>query len=346
MRLYVAAALVAGSALVLLALAATPDARGLVARLEAESAAERDRAATELLALGDAAEPALIEATRGGPVAVRRRARALLATLRDTGGREARLTEARALWRVSAGSADGAAARDALASLGDDAARALATEAHRQAVVGLVDADLTEALGRQVSAATVSALAGLLVEDRLRASDTLRAARHLAAHPDAALAFLPTARRDLERVLRGARGPRRRAAAALLAACCDLDSALPRARELASDDEPGVRIEAARWLSRLGIGAGATLDLLADDPETSVRVAALEALVEIPGSPRPGPAVRNAEHADPAVRAAAAALLARDAVPDTESVLHRLLADESPRVRAAAERSATALARR
>jgi HEAT repeat protein len=86
-----------------------------------------------------------------------------------------------------------------------------------------------------------------------------------------------------------------------------------------------------------------TLRRLAADASVEVREKALTALLRVPGVPHPDAAVAAATDESPAVRAAAACLLARDATPETVGVLDALAADPSVRVRAAARRALTAL---
>jgi HEAT repeat protein len=113
---------------------------------------------------------------------------------------------------------------------------------------------------------------------------------------------------------------------------------------MADDTVASVRSEAARVMGLYAPARFArTLRGLAADTDAHVRETALSALLRVPGVPHPEPAVAAADDASPAVRAAAARLLGRDATPDTLCVLETLATDPSDRVRAAARRSLAAL---
>jgi hypothetical protein len=335
------ALLIAVAAVVLVASAGTPDARELGRRLDSESAADRDEAARRLAELGETARPTLEGLVREGAPEARRRARALLSDLdADHDAARMRRLEARALLervaRRPGRLAEGAPVDRRLGELGAAGAAALAERAARRPRKHLRP-ELAAALGRHASAEGVDELAAALREHRVLGSDVVRAARRLTGSSRARLG--DAARRDLDAVLAETGNPLRRAAAALLLA---FDPA--RARELASDGDSRVRVEAARALGRSGLSGAATLERMAlGDPDDDVRRAALDALLDVPGAPRPRPAHAAARHPDAALRAAAARLLARDAVPDSLPVLAALASDPSHRVRAAAERSLAAL---
>ncbi len=303
-RTLVATALLA--ALIGLAL---PDADGLVRKLGSERAADRDAAAAALLALGPAAVPALRRGAQDRAPSVRTRAAALLALA----------------------SADGAQTDrddDAPARL---AQRALAIAEHR-----MVPSDLVRSLGAHPSVPTVAALTKLVHDERLLPSAGVAAARALERH--AALPPLAPHLPALDEALDTVDGPLRRAAAALVGALAT-DNLEPLDRR-AGDAHPGVRIEVARALGRRGREASrVVLARLARDADAGVRTAALEALAALPGAPHPAPGLDAAHDDAPRVRAAAAALLGRDALPSSLSVLALLAEDPELRVRAAAARA-------
>jgi hypothetical protein len=334
--------LILGAALVVLVTAGTPDARELGQRLSSDSAAERDAAARELKDMGEGARDTLEVLARDGAPEARRRSRALLGLLdsEDRLTARARGLEARALLRSALRQrgrlAAGSAHDERIAELADDGARAVAAHAAREVARASFREQDALAVARHPSTLGVAALTAALRRDGVAGSAIVRAARALVNAPAEMLG--DEARRSLQTVLAQRGDPRRRAAAALL-----LAFEPDHAGQLALDGDPRVRIEAALALGRRGGCGASALERLAADVDTDVRAAALEALRHVPGAPRPGPAHENAEHADPRLRAAAARLLARDAVPESLPVLARLATDDSARVRAAAERSLAAL---
>lgn len=303
-RTLVATALLA--ALIGLAL---PDADGLVRQLGAKRAADRDAAAAALRALGQDAVPALRRGMEDRAPSVRTRSAALLALTSADGARVDR-------------------DNDTPARL---ARRALAIAEHR-----MVPSDLVRSLGANPSAPTVAALTTLVHDERLLPSAGVAAARALEHH--ATLPPLAPHLPALNEALDTLDGPLRRAAAALVGALAT-DNLDPLDRR-AGDAHPGVRIEVARALGRRGREASrAVLGRLARDEDADVRAAALEALAALPGAPHPAPGL-NAAHDDaPRVRAAAAVLLGRDALPSSRGVLALLAQDPELRVRAAAARA-------
>ncbi len=338
-----AACLIAFAATALLALAATPErAVDLVQRLGADRAAERDDAARQLEAMGRKAHPALRDAVETGPRHVRQRAQALLDLTESD--EVARRAEIRGLVRAALRKPGGLEADNAtgarLREIGDVAGPYLARRALAESEKGLVRPDLVESLGRHPSTESVTTLAALVRRGRVLPSSAIIAAHELRArrvdgqpHPGHAAALV-----DVRRTLVDSGGPLRRAATALLSALTDDVASLT---PLLSDPYAGVRVEAARALGELEqISAGPPLRRAAEDSNPDVRRAALEALAKVPGRPYPQPAMNNAHHRVPAVRAAAAELLARDATPDALPLLDHL-ADHDPalRVRAAAQRS-------
>jgi len=343
-RIATAVALTAGLALLLTA--GTPDARDLTRDLGAETAEKRDTAARRLLAMGSAAEPALAETAKSGNAAARRRARALLALIEDGGenGHDARRREADAIVQAARrrdGELRPTGMHDQrLTELGDAGALAVARAAQREADVGAVRPRTGAAIGRHPSAAGMTTLASALHGDRILGSTLVRVARRLES--DQANLLTDDTRERLQAVLAAPRDPRRRGAAALLAT---LDT--KTADSFATDPDPRVRLEAVHALGRKRTAdAGTLLERLAVDPDIAVRRAALGALRNIPGKPRSEPAHANADHPDAGVRAAAAELLGRDAVPESLAVLWTLSSDCSVRVRAAANRSLITLRRR
>jgi hypothetical protein len=242
-------------------------------------------------------------------------------------------------WRLAGEVAPGTAQDQRLTEMGDVGAQAIARAAERQASLGFVRPETGDAIARHPSAKGVAVLVAALYGDRLLGSTLVEVARALEATESAPLS---DATRDaLESILETPRDPRRRGAAALLVALDD--TAIHR---FVDDPDARVRIEAARALRRhRSAAAGDALERLAVDPDRHVRQTALVSLREIPGRPRSSPAHANADHPDPGVRAAAAELLARDAVPASMSVLHRLATDKSLRVRVAAERSLVTIRR-
>ncbi len=354
MRHPLAAGLVAAATFALLALAATPGARDLVRRLGAQSSGERDEAARTLLALGADATDALVAGTRDADAGIRHRSRALLAAVHDRadGGVAERRAEARSLVLAALREPDGLEPDGPLdrrlSRLGAVASEELAREARRGGS-SLRSPDLVVALGRHASAESVATLAGLVRDGRTSVSSAVEAARAVEAvrvrDPEAVAGLRSAgAVEALDAALARPGDPLRRAAAALHAALAADDAAARDVAErLAHDDDARVRIEAARLLGRIGLRGAASLEELAADPETEVRRAALDALAEVPGAPRPAPAERAATDPDPGVRAAAARLLARDAVPASLDVLARLEGDASAAVRAAAARTRATL---
>ena len=335
--------LIVGSLAAVVVTAAAPDPRALAGRLESPSAAEREEATRALAELGDAARPALEEATLSPDPEVRSRATALLARQRRDdreASRAARRDAARILRTavleglplVEGGDTD-----LALASLGAPAADVLADAARRSARRTFVPSDLVLALARHESAASLASLADLWADGSLLPSDAIRAGRILGRRTRTADVG-PAVARLRERITRAA-APHRRAGVALAAG---IGGAGERDLLLAAaeDGDPGVRAEAARSLGcHLPAAAAETLRTLALDPAEEVRRAALEALLRVPGIPHPEVAVANAGHPRPDVRAAAAALLVREATPETVAVLDAFAADPSAAVRASLRRA-------
>lgn len=342
---FVVSLLILTAALLVLLTAGTPDASKLASRLDSDSAAERDAAARRLAELGESARGTLETVARDGSPEARRRSRALLGLLESENTLAPRLRrhEARALFQAALRQ-EGRLATDTthdarLAELGAAAAEEIGDYAERRlSETWLSEADALAA-ARHPSRRGVAALAAALRRDRIAGSAVVRAARLLGASSGDWLS--DRARDDLCSVLAATGDPRRRAAAALLLAC---DASC--AESLAADTDARVRIEAARALGRLGGGGAAMLERLGQDTDADVRAAALDALRHVPGAPRPEAAHANADHAEPRLRAAAATLLASDAVPESIPVLRRLATDESARVRAAAERSLAAIGSR
>lgn len=338
-------ALASAAALVLTA--ALPDPRALADRLGAPTASERDAATRALADLGDAAAPALEDAARRGAPEARSRASALLARLRRDAESELRAARREAAAILSDAAAagsrldeDGGADRG-LVRLGPAAGDALAARARALPARELVPPDLAAALARHESTASVTALAELWSAQRLLPSDAIRAGRRLGERPrtaDTAVAV-----HTVTDALAGARGAHRRAGVALLAGLAGRDAAdvLIACR---TDADAGVRAEVAHALGAHAPAHGArALRELAVDPDPSVRIAALQALCRVPGIPHPESAVANADDPRPAVRRAAAALLARELTPETVPLLAALAADASMSVRLAARRGAGAL---
>ena len=333
------------AALLVLLTAGTPDARELGHNLDSDSAGERDAAAQRLAEMGESARTALETLARDGSPEARRRSRALLELLEpeDELLPDLRRHEARALFQAALRQdgrlAAGSAHDTRLAGLGATGAREIGVQAARRLDAVALTEDDALAVARHPSQRGIAVLAAALRRDRIPGSAVVRAARTLGSTTGEWLD--DAARDDLRAVLAAAGDPRRRAAASLLLACEP-----SHAHALGADADARVRVEAAAALGRLGGGGATALQRLARDADSDVRAAALDALTHVPGAPRPAAAHANADHAEPRLRAAAATLLARDAVPASIPVLRRLATDESPRVRAAAERSLAVLERR
>jgi hypothetical protein len=334
--------------------AAAPEPSDLTRRLADPSARRRDEAARELLALGTDAAPALRDAASSSDPEVRARARALLALLRDDGAIRARAAEdaVRDALRTPGGLDVGAETDARISALEPDSSRALASAARRVADRGYVARPLACALARHATSESLAALAEFVRDGRVFASTGLCAARELdrvlaqgqsrAARVRASAA---TALSALEQAMRAPDATTRRLAVALVGGLAG-DAGVARIVETASDVDVSVRVESARVLGLYApTESAATLRALAADEDAGVRVAALTALLAVPGAPHPEPAVAAARDATPAVRAAAARLLARDATPETVVVVETLAVDPSARVRAEACRALAALRR-
>ena len=337
--------------------AAVPEARSLAGRLGSASAADREQAARDLAALGPSARAALEEAAASPDPEVRNRARALLALLPDRdAARELRAREAAAVVRAAMASPGGLGRGSVwdqrLHDLAPAAGAALATVARCAAQRDLVGTELACALARHPAAESLAALGEFVRHERMPPSAGLAAARVIEEMSDSdalngplVRACAPAAVPHLDEAIRAGSGPTRRAALALLASAVSGDAA-PTLIAAADDPDAGVRAEAARALGRIAPAeCAAVLRRLAADPVASVRLAALDALADVPGAPEPGPAVTAAADVSPARRPAPARrraparLLARDATPDTLPILYALAQDPSPRVRAAADRA-------
>jgi len=240
---------------------ATPRSNRLIEQLGAASAAERDRAAQRLLALGDDAVAGLREATQSPDPAIRERAAAILDLLtRGTGpGSPARRREARArvreALRVEGALAPGSGLDESLARLWPEAGNLLAKAALRRGEDRLVTAPLATALARHATPDSVLALADLAAADKLTPSAGLRAARQLEATlgTEEGRSRVGDARAiasdRIEPVLGRGSAPRRRATTALYGALASTRTAA-RLGSLARDQDWAVRLEAARALGR------------------------------------------------------------------------------------------------
>jgi HEAT repeat protein len=338
----------------LVVVAAAPDHAPLVARLGERTSRERDEAAARLLEIGPAAAPALEEGARSRDAAVRSRSAALLALVRGDadGAIRARLAGAavRDALRTSGGLAAGSAPDARIAALMPESAHFLAAAARVEPSRGLVSAPLVSALARHAAGETLASLATLVRDERIAPSAALEAAHALDAafgaspeRADAVRGQAPRALAILEEAMDSPHAPTRRAALAVYGALAGAPGA-ERVAAAAVDADPSVRAECARVLGLHAPGASAAaLRRLAADPAAPVREAALTALLALPGPPRAEPAVAAAGDASPAVRAAAARLLGREATPDTVPCLETLAADPSLRVRAAARRALASL---
>jgi HEAT repeat protein len=350
----VRSALVVGfGALCAVLAAGTPDPHALASRLGDPSARRRDEAARELLGLGRDAAPALETASASSDPEIRSRARALLALVRDGDGAEIRARQAdaavREALRTDGGLDAGSACDVRVAALSPESGVVLAAAARRTAERGFVSRSFACALARHATPDTLAALAEFVRDERVFPSSALAAARELdraiAASPESADGFRADAAdalASLDAAMRSGHPATRRMAVALYGALAG-DEAVARL-VTAADADPGVRAETARVMGVHAAGLSAkTLRRLAGDASPDVRLAALTALLRVPGSPRPEPAVAAAGDESPAVRAAAARLLGREATPDTVGVLETLATDPSDRVRGAAREALTAL---
>lgn len=333
----------------------TPGPEDWVQGLGADTAEERDEAATRLLALGQGAVPVLEEAVRSGDLPVRVRAAAILTLLREDPA-------------VAISARDGRAARLAAEAVTDPArllgdpefderlhelmpasGDALAAAALDVPESRLVPEPLARALVRHPSPRAIRTLAELARQERLAPSAVLRAAR------DAEEAGLfrtphgPLAADHLRPALAAPSPPRRRTALALFGALAG-DAGHADVASLSGDPDCGVREEVARTLGRIAPGRSlAALQHLCLDRSPAVRAAALDALARVPGRPRTEPALAALDDPAPPVRAAAVRLLSLgDPEPGSPAAgaLLRLTADDSPRVRAAARRALGAIAER
>lgn len=326
--------------------AGVPDPDGLVESLAADRASERDRAAEALLTLGDAAEAALQRAREQSvDPAVRERADAILELLRSDPAAVERRRRVHALVAAVLRRPELTERADVHAefeALHPEATDGLAEGVRRLSEQHLVPGELVLPLARHRTQHSVAALVTLLAEHRTPPSALLRLpARVEPVVGSDAYELTPLLLETLPELLDvETPAPYRRAAVALagvLVADHDLDWFDRAVR----DADPAVRAEAARALGRRRPARRASTlrELARHDAAAEVRVAALDALRGVSGRPEPGPAVASAEHPDPAVRAAAARLLGRDATPDTLGTLHTLARDPSRRVRAAATRA-------
>lgn len=333
--------------------AATPDPSALTARLGDASARRRDEAARELLDLGRDAAPALEEASASADPQIRTRAAALLALVRDADGSEIRARRTDAAVRdalTTLGGLDAGSPADVrIAALLPESGRLLADAARAIGERGFVSRPLACALARHATPETLAALAEFVRDERAFPSTGLWAARELdrefAASPeraDRARAVASSALPALDAAMRSEHPATRRVAVAICGALASESdvSRLPTA----DDADAGVRAETARVMGVYAPAVSArTLRRLAADSSAEVREKALTALLRVPGTPHPETAVVAATDESPAVRAAAACLLAREATPETVGVLDSLATDPSVRVRAAARRALTAL---
>lgn len=365
-RRFIPAVLIGVATLAVVLSVGTPDDRSPVARLGAGTAAERDAAARELLALGEDALPDLKAGVESPDLAIRARCRAILELLQagtDVGS-PARRRRAVALVREALDAPGGLAAGGEYAKRfvallpesGDALADAARAAANRPGTRAIVPSALVAAMGRYATSHALDTLLDLVDSRSIAPSGALYAARELRAlrltdapaRADSAPAGRPTAN-DLESArLRLAAlfsddsAPRRRAAASLYAALADADSAGPLAA-LVDDRDAAVRAEVANCLPRLPrLDPRALLVRLATDPAAEVRVAALEGLRDEPRDAVRELALRAAADDSPAVRAAAVPLLAGDRADAARVALARLEVDDSVRVRGAVRRAWTA----
>jgi HEAT repeat protein len=334
--------------------AAAPDHSPLVAKLGERTARERDAAAARLVAIGPAAAPALEEGARSGDAAVRSRAAAILALVRGDAGHAIRARLAGAAVRdaltTDGGLAEGSDPDARIGALMPESGRVLAAAARTSPGEAFVPPEIAAALARHAAGDTLAALATLVRDEQIPPSAGLAAARALDRafdeSPERATAVRGEALRALAvlaEAMDSPHAPTRRAAVAVYGALAGQEGAA-RVVAAAEDADASVRAECARVLGVHAAGAsGAALRRLAADPAAPVRDAALTALLAVPGSPCPDPAVAAADDASPAVRAAAARLLAREATPDAVPCLETLATDPSVRVRAAARRALASL---
>jgi hypothetical protein len=339
-------------ALCVVAVVGAPDPETAAKRLGVRVARQREQAASELRADGAAARPALEAAATSSDPDVRSRARALLALLaRDADSerrRDAELAVRDALRRDRGLEAGGPTDRR-LASLEPESGDVLASAARAVAERSYVGADLACALVRHATPSSVATLAALVRDERVFPSSVLAASRELDAllcrDPQRAETLRGGAAAALDALreaMRSAHAPTRRVATALFGALAGDDGAETLVA-MACDRDTDVRAEACRVAGvYVPAQTAATLRETAADPCSEVRTAALAALLAVPGTPHPEPAVAAATDRSATVRAAAATLLAREATPDTLCVLQALAADPSARVRAAARRALAA----
>lgn len=333
--------------------AGVPDPDGLVERLAADRAEERDEAARTLLALGDAARPALERAKDAPDREVRSRAAALLELLSDDLAQRRRVAEVQAVvahLHRHPDQLDDAHVDAALRRLHPEAADQLARTTLRLGRRRLVPTELVQALARHTSRATREALLELVATEAAAPSAFLRAARepgHTPGELDGAELERVGSRLDQLLDTETQASPSYRRAAVALFARVVADAEPSWFDRAARDPDSAVRREAIRVLAlhRPSRRAHLLRELAQHDPADEVRAAALDALCRVVGRPQPEPAVRNAESSDVAVRAAAARLLGHDATPEAVATLHELERDPERRVRAAATRALRRLAR-
>lgn len=337
----------------LVVVAGTPEHTKLVAKLGDRRARARDEAAVRLLEIGRAAVPALEEGVRSDDASVRTRSAALLELVRGDadGAIRARLAGAavRDALTTTGGLAAGSATDERIAALMPESGRALAAAARISPSEGLVSSQLAAALARHAAEETLASLATLVRDELVPPSAGLAAARELDrafdASPERADAVRGEALRALailDEAMSSPHAPTRRAAVAVYGPLAGA-AGTERIVAAAADPDASVRAECARVLGVHAPGAAAALRRLAADGDAAVREAALTALLAVPGSPHGEPAVAAAADASPAVRAAAARLLGREATPDTVGCLETLASDPSLRVRAAARRALASL---
>lgn len=334
--------------------AGVPDPDGLVERLAADRAEERDEAARTLLALGDAARPALERARDAADAEVRARAEALLELMRDDAPDRRRAAEVRAVvdhvYRHPTELDDDHVDAE-LRRLHPDAADELAAATLRLGRQRLVPTELVQALARHSSRATRATLLELVAGESAAPSAFLRAARepgHVPGVVDSAELHVLGARLDELLSADHSVSPAYRRAAVALFARLIADTEPTWFDRAARDPDASVRVEAVRTLAlhRPSRRADLLRELARQDASEDVRVAALDALRHVVGRPRPGPAVAASTHDEVAVRAAAARLLGHDATPDAIATLVQLERDPERRVRAAASRALRRLQRR
>ena len=339
----------------LVSVAATPDHTSLVERLGDSTARSRDDAAGRLREIGTAAVPALEEGARSSDAAVRSRSAAILALVRGDadGAIRARLAGAavRDALTTAGGLVAGSDADARISALMPESARELAAAAQTAPGHAFVSSQLAAALARHAAEETLTSLAILVRDERVPPSAGLEAARALdrafdaaPERADAVRSQAPRALAILEEAMDAPHSPTRRAAVAVYGVLAGAPGAGRIAAIAAHDCDSAVRAECARVLGLHAPGVSApVLRGLAADRAPHVREAALMALLSLPGSPRPEPAVAAVGDESPAVRAAAAQLLAREATPETVGFLEALAADPSVRVRAAARRALASL---